>query len=122
MTIQYYSDLHLEFKANKKHILENPLIPVGDILILAGNIILFSKINNHNDSLDYISENFAITFSLPGNLGYYYSDISNRPAIPNEKIRKNLSVVNNCGIEYGGASFLLSTLWSLVSQTNKWRV
>ena len=39
MKIQYASDLHLKLSDNKNFIRDNPLKPVGDILILAGDII-----------------------------------------------------------------------------------
>ena len=39
MKIQYASDLHLEFRANREWLRENPLEVTGDILLLAGDVM-----------------------------------------------------------------------------------
>lgn len=41
--IQYASDLHLEFRDNTMFLEKQPLLVCGDILILAGDIILLNE-------------------------------------------------------------------------------
>lgn len=38
MKIQYCSDLHMEFRENMRFMKSMPLEPVGDVLIIAGDI------------------------------------------------------------------------------------
>jgi hypothetical protein len=49
MKIQYCSDLHLEFPANKIYLRANPIKPEGEILLLAGDIIPFVEMEKEND-------------------------------------------------------------------------
>lgn len=122
MIIQYCSDLHLEFKENERYIKHRPLTPVGDVLILAGDITLFTKLSDHNDFFNYVSDHFKTTYWVPGNHEYYYADINERSGFLKESIRSNLFLVNNCAIEQDGVKFLFSTLWSRISPSNEWRI
>lgn len=67
MIIQFCSDLHLEFSDNRKWVLENPIVPKGDILILAGDLVLFKEMHQHQKFFDYVSKHFEHTFWIPGN-------------------------------------------------------
>jgi len=122
MILQYCSDLHLEFLENETYIKANPIQPIGDILILAGDITLFTRIDRQKDFFNYISDHFKETYWIPGNHEYYQSDISNRSGSFKEKIRNNVSLVNNITINVGTHQLLFSTLWSSISLLNGWRI
>ena len=122
MILQYCSDLHLEFPQNEAYIKANPIKPIGDILILAGDVTLFTRIDRQKDFFDYISDHFEATYWIPGNHEYYQSDISNRSGSFEEKIRSNVSLLNNVVKEFGRHQLLFSTLWSSISLLNGWRI
>jgi UDP-2,3-diacylglucosamine pyrophosphatase LpxH len=68
MKLQYCSDQHLEFIENWSFMEENPLFPVGEILVLAGDIIPLSKLNRVREFFDFASRNFERVYWIPGNL------------------------------------------------------
>ncbi len=118
MKIQYCSDLHLEFKENKNFLRENPIIPSGEILLLAGDIVPFAVMDSHNDFFDFVADNFEKVYWVPGNHEYYYFDVANKNSSFHEKIRSNVSLVNNVSVNESNVKFVFSTLWSKISPVN----
>lgn len=115
MKVQYCSDLHLEFPVNKKYLRANPIKPEGEILLLAGDIIPFTEIEKESDFFNFVSDNFEHTYWIPGNHEYYRSDITERTGTLHEKMRRNVSLLNNTAIEHKGVRLLFSTLWSKIN-------
>lgn len=122
MKIQFASDLHLEFPQNKEFLRINPIKPIGDILLLAGDIVPFAVLNDHMDFFNYLSDHFQTTYWIPGNHEYYYSNILDRSGVLNEKILNNVFLVNNTTITLDKVKFIFSTLWSKISPSNAWYV
>ena len=58
MTIQYCSDLHLEFPGNKMFLESFPLQPEGDVLILAGDILPFALHKKQTGFIDFVADNY----------------------------------------------------------------
>jgi predicted phosphohydrolase len=85
--------------------------------LLAGDIIPFNEMEKENDFFNFLSDSFEHTYWIPGNHEYYRSDISERTGTFHEKIRSNISLLNNTAIEHKGAHFLFSTLWSRINST-----
>ncbi len=116
--IQYCSDLHLEFKDNARFIEGNPLVPVGEVLILAGDIIPFSLIGKVNWFFDFVSDNFQKAYWIPGNHEYYGGDIRDKEFSFIEAVRSNVFLINNQHIILDDTKIIFSTLWSYIRPEN----
>jgi predicted phosphohydrolase len=122
MTVQYASDLHLEFPQNKAYLKAMPLLPCAEVLVLAGDIVPFTQIDKHKDFFSYIADNFKTTYWLPGNHEYYYFDAATKSGTIHEKIKSNFFLVNDIAIEEDNCKLIFSTLWSYISQENQWAI
>ncbi|MDD2983534.1 MAG: metallophosphoesterase [Crocinitomicaceae bacterium] len=122
MTIQYCSDLHLEFQANKGFLKENPIIPSGDVLILAGDIVPFSLMNKHEDFFSFCADNFKETYWIPGNHEYYGFDIAQKSGTFHEKVKSNVHLLNNTCVELADSLLIFSTMWSKINPAHQWQI
>jgi len=120
MKIQYCSDLHLEFPENRKFLSRNPLHPLGEILVLAGDIVTFHDPGKAREFFDFVCDHYTTVYWVPGNHEYYGSDISDRPGSFCEKVRDNLYLVNNQSIVHDGVRLVFSTLWGRISPVSAW--
>jgi len=116
MTIQYASDLHFEFSETSKFLAEHPMQPVGEVLVLAGDIDCLDE-GGYPDRpfWDWASDNFEMVLVVPGNHEYYGGfDISRQEKEKCVPIRKNVFLCNNHVITVDGVEFVLTTLWSSI--------
>ncbi len=116
---QYASDLHLEFPENREWLLDHPLEPVADILLLAGDIVPFVKLSAYMDFFRHMSKCWKEIYWVPGNHEYYGDDLSRWSGALNEAILPNVHLVNDTAVRCGEARLLLTTLWTPISQMNE---
>jgi len=122
LNIQYASDLHIEFPANKEFLKQHPLQPVADVLVLAGDVVPFAVMDKHQEFFSYVSDNFKTTYWLPGNHEYYHFNISEKSGVMHETIRNNVFLVNNTSVVHEHVKLIFSTLWSKISSGHQWQI
>ena len=122
LTLQYCSDLHLEFENNARRMHKYPLIPAADILLLGGDIVPFTHIEQHAEFFDWVSRSYKAAYWIPGNHEYYHGDINVRSGTLHEAIRDNVFLVNNTTIPLGDTDLMCSTLWSSINPANSWAI
>jgi len=112
MKIQIASDLHLEFLKNREWIENNPLIPNGNVLLLAGDIVSDKKKKKANDFFKTIDKKFEKVIYTMGNHEFYNGEIDY--AYPNYK--KNLTdkiiKLNNQSLIIEDIKIIASVLWT----------
>ena len=120
--IQYCSDLHLEFQENKKFLKQFPLEPIGEILLLAGDILPFALHKQPCEFIEFFADNFEAVYWIPGNHEYYHFDLGTVASPLFEKIRENVFLINNQTITCENINIICSTLWSHISTQNEFAV
>jgi len=122
MIFQYASDLHLERPKNKKVFNKHGLVPIGEVLILAGDILPFAEMEKHDDFFNYISDHFKTTYWVPGNHEYYGFDVATKHGQIHEAIRPNLFLINNDTVTIEDKQLIFSTMWTHIGPVNAWAI
>ena len=117
MKIQVCSDLHLEFKDNADWLKQNPLVPKGEILVIAGDTFHLERDYAKLDFINKVSEEFDNVYLIPGNHEYYGGfDVSTALEPSYKEIKTNVFMLNNQCIEINGVNFIFSTMWSKIQR------
>lgn len=116
MKIQYASDLHLELHDNSDYLVEKPLQPVGDILVLAGDIGYLDGVSYSEHPLwDWASANFEQVLVVPGNHEFYGGyDLENVAGGAEGAIRDNVRWYYNKSVVIGDVEIIPSPLWAQI--------
>ena len=114
MKIQYASDLHLEFSDNSSYLKRNPLISIGDIIVLAGDV---GYLNDDNFSKhpfwNWASDNYQQVIVAVGNHELYkYYDLAQMLHGLVCSIRDNVKCYYNAVVQIENTDLIISTLWA----------
>lgn len=119
MHIQIISDLHLEFEENRRWIKANPLIPVGEVLLIAGDIVTDQDSDLADDFYASLADKFPLIITTMGNHEFYGGFLDYAYPSYEEKLGHNIYKLNNAVNIYKDVKFIVSILWSRVSDENK---
>ncbi len=112
VAIQIASDLHLEFKENREWLEKYPLIPKGEVLLLAGDIVPDKYKDKAKKFYEMISHDFTKIISTMGNHEFYQGTLSYAYPRYSSNISKNHVRLNNASVVVKGVKFVVSTLWT----------
>lgn len=116
MKIQIASDLHLEFPANREWLENNPLIPKGDVLLLAGDIICDKVKKRAKSFYEKVSNDYDFVISTMGNHEFYHGIIDYAYPFYQSQIADNHIKLNNRSYVIDNVKFIVTTLWSYVPE------
>jgi predicted phosphohydrolase len=95
---------------------------VGDILVLAGDIMPLKELEKHKNFIDFIAANWNTCLWIPGNHEFYHTDLSIYDGPVNIKVRENVHIVNEKSIVINNVEFICATLWSKIDERNNFFV
>lgn len=121
MTIQYMSDLHLEFTENRLFMQRLHPKVTGDILLIAGDSFYLGDDDIiKSDFLKWAADNYEQVLMIPGNHEYYGGcDIKQMGTEWEWKLMSNVCYYYNKVVTIGDTDFILSTLWSHITPQHK---
>lgn len=116
MTIQYLSDLHLEYADNEAWLRKRQIRAAGDVLVAAGDMFyLDDSCLGSNFFCKWAADNFEQVLIVPGNHEYYGGcDVMGAGHSWQYKIKSNVGYYQNNTVRIGDTDFILSTLWSYI--------
>jgi predicted phosphodiesterase len=113
MRIQPVSDLHLEFDEDggRRFALELPVL--GDVLVLAGDILPIRAVPRVRETLGWFCARFPRVVYVTGNHEYYRTGPREASGVLREVARElpNLDVLDEAVVEIEGTRFVGATLW-----------
>lgn len=119
-TIQIASDLHIEYTHNKVPDPYEYIVPIADVLVLAGDIGSLYKLEQLRGFLDQIAKFFQAVLYIPGNHEFYtipsitpisYAALESRLFSLDKNI-KNLFILNRSSVRIGNTCIVGCTLWT----------
>ncbi|HAC25397.1 MAG TPA: metallophosphoesterase [Cytophagales bacterium] len=113
MMIQFASDLHLEFSANRNFLDRNPIVPKAEVLVLAGDIVPYARLELASTFLQRVSGQFTTIYWLAGNHEYYGGDIAAWPE--SSLLPNNVIPVRQLSVALGHTRLIIATLWSKIA-------
>lgn len=122
LSIQFVSDLHLEFPENRAFIANHPLEVSGEILLVAGDSAYLDHPDSRQDTYshysfwDWASNNYKQVIVCLGNHDFYgYYDLATMPDGYCKQIRTNVHAYYNAVVHLGDTDIIVSTLWSHIN-------
>ncbi|EQA7786859.1 metallophosphoesterase [Acinetobacter baumannii] len=114
MKVAYCSDLHLHGTLNYPD-LDNK--ECADVLILAGDILVYSHIEKHLEFINRVSKQYKHIIYVEGNHEWYGGDLYRGKPLFDTFMPDNVVLLRNNSYTIDGVSFYGGTLWSNITES-----